>query len=341
MVDRGDKKVGLFLAAVCIGSIMLGFGSCRTGAFGDEPWIAPSDCEIVTTSLDDVWVLLLCRSPRAAGAEFTTGTWVHRIHDGDSTLLSKSDDWSYAAWSPDGKMLVLAYPGKEILLFRSDAWESGVQIHQGGSLRHGRPIWSPDSQSMAIAHLELGATLTLLKPDGTLDSLLGEFGDKWHINLPFGPTWSPDGRHLAFLVAPDSADLRRRELWSMNVDTREQQLLLSHDGPLSEPIWSPDGQRIALGGENLYSFDLEDKELQEVDTPCVSEPSSPLWAPDSKSLAIWSNEGLCAVSEVGETSRLLTERSGRVLHWTESGDGIVAKFGTEEGRETIELIHLK
>ena len=54
------------------------------------------------------------------------------------------------------------------------------------------------------------------------------------------PTWSPDGRHLAFVTWAGTA-----RIWIANADGSDRRLLLKGLG-IGELTWSPDGRRIAF-----------------------------------------------------------------------------------------------
>jgi TolB protein len=57
------------------------------------------------------------------------------------------------------------------------------------------------------------------------------------------PTWSPDGRQLAFVSQRNG----RLELFTMSADGSSQQVAASMpDASLIDPRWSPDGTRIAF-----------------------------------------------------------------------------------------------
>lgn len=66
------------------------------------------------------------------------------------------------------------------------------------------------------------------------------------------PTWSPDGRKIAFAGTPPRGS--RRDIYVVNADGSGLRKLLLNDSDNREPEWSPDGSRIAFS-----SFRVDDQ----------------------------------------------------------------------------------
>ena len=62
---------------------------------------------------------------------------------------------------------------------------------------------------------------------------------------PAGVAWSPDTRWLVFPAAFDTFFHREQGLWLVEVATGKRQLLASGEN-FTGPVWSPDGQRVAV-----------------------------------------------------------------------------------------------
>ncbi len=114
-------------------------------------------------------------------------------------------------WSPDGADLAFTF-------YRDDAWHAAVVGIDGHGLvdlgapgrNDGDPTWAPDSSRVATAHeivdggTVVGGALSLCPVDGARPSDLG-VTDVQTYGGP--PTWSPDGRWLAYLRTSDAGGL--------------------------------------------------------------------------------------------------------------------------------------
>jgi TolB protein len=105
------------------------------------------------------------------------------------------------------------------------------------------------------------------------------------------PTWSPDGKRLAYV----SFQSGRPAIYIQDVSTGKQTKIISFPGLNSSPAWSPDGQRLAVvlskdGTAQLYIYHLAGGRLERItrDWAINTEPS---WLPDGKSLLFTSNRG--------------------------------------------------
>jgi TolB protein len=78
--------------------------------------------------------------------------------------------------------------------------------------------------------------------------------------LATDPTWSPDGRRIAFVARPAETPTAPRELWMMDADGTNAHQLTREGSTIASPDWSPDGGSIAFAQGvfpvwvGLYSF---------------------------------------------------------------------------------------
>lgn len=148
--------------------------------------------------------------------------------------------------------------------------------------------WSPDGQSIIYVECsDNSCSIFGIKPDprGRLDDLEYFLTQALSAN---DPTWSPDGKKIAFDGPADCQDCGY-EIYLMNADGSGLEILT--DDPVDDwnPVWSPDGSKLAYvsgrGDEyDIYVLDLTSrKKIQLTDTPGFE--LQPTWSPDGKWVA--------------------------------------------------------
>ncbi len=164
-------------------------------------------------------------------------------------------------WSPDGSQIAFAgfrrrdgdrRPDSDIFVMNADG--SHIRRLAGTPRPDGHPDWSPDGSQIAFHSRESGeglpraGGLIWLVSAGTrtLTRLLGS-------GSPFGaadPTWSPDGRWIAFsgVEATINGRLLSTSLWLMRSNgTHRSRIRKSAIYRVIEnPSWSPDGRSIVF-----------------------------------------------------------------------------------------------
>ena len=157
------------------------------------------------------------------------------------------------AWSPDGKRIAY-YSMKRGGIFTMPAL-GGVakQLTEFGS----HPVWSPDSQWLAFQGVSWPSLDGMPRGSSTLwivNAQGGALRQLTQVNSPpgshFAPSWSADGKRVAFLnyhtVSP--------QVWSIAVTGNGlQEITKQATGDKSWPIYAPDGHSIYFNrGEVLW-----------------------------------------------------------------------------------------
>lgn len=155
------------------------------------------------------------------------------------------------AWSPDGKKIAYASrpaSGKMQIHVMSADGTNQQQLTTGG-VNFG-PSWSPDGAQIVYAHIEPvrspGAKIWVMNTDGTSPKPLTTGNSDDTI-----PTWSPDGKKIAFTSNRETGD--KYQIWVMSADGTGLKALtkayydadLKADIEQKVPAWSPDGKYIA------------------------------------------------------------------------------------------------
>jgi Tol biopolymer transport system component/imidazolonepropionase-like amidohydrolase len=152
------------------------------------------------------------------------------------------------------------------------------------SLREGTSIaaaLSPDGRTVAIDLL--GALWTLDVNGGTATRILD---DGYDARMP---SWSPDGRRLAFQAYHTST----WDIWTVRADGSGLRPITSGPFDDREPHWSPDGTRLAFSSDRSGSYDIwtvgvETGDVRQL-TSNAANDSMPAWSPDGRDIAFVSD----------------------------------------------------
>jgi hypothetical protein len=196
------------------------------------------------------------------------------------------------------------------------------------------PRWSPDHGWVAFSRADdsrpkASSEIWLIRSDRTDAHRLTSMypGQAW------GPTWSPDGRRVAFVAEPGGAT--KTGIWVVNIDGSGTSRITDKTND-NEPAWSPDGRHIAFvrgGSQSLYVADSSGgnahavlKKLPATFGGC--QQASPSWSPDSKSIAFTCTErgAIWIVNADGTKPRRLI--TGSSPDWAAKGRWIAFASGS-------------
>jgi TolB protein len=200
------------------------------------------------------------------------------------------------------------------------------------------PAWSPDGGSLAFASKRGGSfDLFVMNADGTRTRRLTSGNDdEGH------PTWSPDGRRIAFHRG-DSGNI-----YVMNVDGSGARAITEDPALETHPAWSPDGRWIVHvrrqpGTEvrELWLVRLDGSDARRL-TNFRTTTSGPSWSPDSRRIVFAANiDGaivdIYSIGVDGKGLRRHTQSTEDAFEPSWSPDGATIAFSRAGSIVTVTL----
>jgi len=196
----------------------------------DDLWSIPrpSDPQLSPDGHQVAYVVTL---PDRESDDYRSAIWIVAAAGGEPRLLTNGPHDDAPAWSPDGSRLAFVgrrqegKPG-QIYIIATDGGEARTVTDL--PLGAGRPVWSPNGMSLALAApVDLAATGRPDKAD--------QAGHRPVVVERLG--YKADG---AGLIKD-----RRAHLFIVDLDSSEARQLTFGDFSTSIPVWSPDGSLLA------------------------------------------------------------------------------------------------
>lgn len=143
-----------------------------------------------------------------------------------------------------------------------------------------------------------------------------------HNAQDYSPSWSPDGRKIAFFSSDRSGYV---DIWVMDADGDNQQKLTTHNADDYSPSWSPDGRKIAFsskrsGNYDVWIMDADGSHKRQITTHKIAD-IYPCWSPDGRKIAFASGPDIWVMDADGGNKRQLTTNEAFDWHPSWSPDG--------------------
>jgi Tol biopolymer transport system component len=261
--------------------------------------------------------------------------------DGSGRRLMSGGVWAARSpeFSPDGTRLAFlsgtGFDVGHLWVAPTDGSHQPINVsgdNVGGRGYYPAISWSPDGRHIALASVHDGAVSILVAAsDGSgATAITDQAADR---DLP---SWSPDGSLIAYRIT--RRDGSGRSLAIARPDGQQERILGSVTGPeasLSVARWAPDGRRLAY-----YRIAPDESQALVVDlhgneTPLWPERAGSYadtgipWAPDGRTIALFTADGLVVVDPDGGNPRRLGNLAYCWIEWSPDG---TALYGPEGDR---------
>jgi Tol biopolymer transport system component len=274
------------------------------GIFG--PVLSPDGSRVAFAALGDLWVMPLDGEPERLtddGWVYWGPSWgpdgehlyapsdragtgqsdLYRIHvgSGDVTRVSEitGSRIVFPTLSPDGERVAFIHGGDQSLnVLELSTGEARRVAEQAYASNVGRPTWSPDGRTLALADIQ--RISTRYREGRNLIRTVNVETGEWEFHEPAphpaqlserfeaGPVWSPDGAWMAFIM--------NSTLHVMPVDPAGRPTGPARqvvEGAADMPSWGPDSRTILyLASGRLMAVALDGENLREI-------PVNLEWAP--------------------------------------------------------------
>ncbi len=202
-------------------------------------------------------------------------------------------------WSPEGTRI--AYASDET--GNMDIWVHQIAAGQRVNLTKdytgydGKPAWSPDGEWIAFISDRDGGGIFMMPALGGIPKQIVSLSFAISLSrtgsIP-DISWSPDGLELAYAVAGSLYTISSAGGVPSTLPLPPTVLVVGY----SEPVWSPDGERIACTGfvapgvstSQIWSVNYDGSDPIPV-TRGKACNSSPIWSPDGRQLFFLSDRG--------------------------------------------------
>ena len=277
---------------------------------------------------------------------------VIRSTNRNGTYRYPSTNGFHADLSPDGSQMVHSTCEYQVV-DKGDALRHRYQYTLG---RWRQDIALPALRGEAPATI-LSYELRLLDMDTMEPTRLT--ADNW---VDHYPTWSPDGRNIAFLTTDYAGDGREEtrdefkpstiHLSILSVEDPESPTTVHHSARpgvgLFPPVWSPNGQYLAVVKKDEAGHDIQVTKVHgsNLETNTFGYTTvAPTWSPDSKRLAFAGNRKVYIADADGANLKHITTERYPVtaIDWhPEEPEILVVAYGmrtiTPEGDEVRQLV---
>ena len=161
--------------------------------------------------------------------------------------------------------------------------------------------------------------------NGETDPLTDHPRDDW------SPSWSPDGRHVAFISSRDGDYYNHMA----STDGGDPRRLAAAGVWAIDPAWGPDGKRVAYSQDgDIYTVELATERVARV-TNDDADNRAPAWSPDGSEIAYAARargpkwEDVFLVASTGGPTRNLTNSiwSDRDPTWSPHGTQLAFSSG--------------
>lgn len=243
---------------------------------------------------------------------------------------------SHPAYSPDGTAILFTSDREnenaDVYLMRADGTGTPFKITNWDKSNEtaGPGSWSPDGSRIAFFSDRGGnddiyvVSAETVRPKPVLSDPERDLHE---------PSFSPDGKKLVYSLETQN---KAGELRVLDIETGRTRLVRRTELPMTAPVWSPDGKRIAFvdridGNSEVCAIDPDGSEFVNL-TNDRSLDISPSWSPDGTRLAFISHRGeprgsrLYTMNADGSDPAPVTPRSGWEGDPTWSPDGSTFVF---------------